>query len=81
MRLNNSHNRIVSASEDASIKIWDLYANQFCDGYSNSTVKGNKFNANTEVITPLVSLEGENEHQSGISCMSMNKKYLASYSV
>jgi WD40 repeat protein len=62
MRLNNSHNRIVSTSEDASIKIWDLYANQYCEGYSNSAVKGNKFDANTEIISPLVSLEGEGEH-------------------
>ena len=80
LRLNNSHTRIVSSSEDASIKIWDLFANQYCD-YSNSNIVGNKFNANTEVIEPLMSLEGENEHQSGIGKMCLNSKYLASFSL
>lgn len=80
LRLHNSHTRLVSSSEDASIKIWDLYANQYCD-YSNSNIVGNRFNANTEVIEPLLSLEGENEHQSGIGRLCMNSKYLASFSL
>lgn len=29
-RLNNSFTRIVSSSEDSTIKIWDVYANQYC---------------------------------------------------
>ena len=68
--MNNSHNRIVSAAEDGTVKIWDLHANLYCDGYSNSKIVGHKFDNNTEIIEPLQSLEGE--HESGIRLMDMN---------
>ena len=32
------------------------------------------------MINPLVSIEGENEHQFGIKVLAMNKSYIASYS-
>ena len=39
---------------------------------------GHKFNDNTEIIEPLVSLEGD--HNSGVNLIAMNSVYLVSYS-
>jgi WD40 repeat protein len=77
-RLNNSNTRIVSTSEDSTIKIWDVYANQYCKYYSNSNIVGHKFDDNTEIVEPLISLEGD--HQGGVKLLSMNLCYLVSYS-
>ena len=74
-RLNNSHNRIVSASEDGTIKIWDLYTNLYCDSYSNSK---HKFKDNTEIIEPLQSIGADDA--AGIRHLEMNQNYLVSYS-
>ena len=70
--------RIVSSSEDSSIKIWDIYANQYCKNYSNSNIVGHKFDEKTEIVEPLITLEGE--HQSGVKLIAMNLCYLVSYS-
>ena len=64
MRLNNSHSRIVSASLDSTVRIWDIHANEYCDSYTNSNVVGHKADKETEVIEPLETLEGH--HQAGI---------------
>jgi len=77
-RLNNSHNRVVSASDDSTVKIWDINANIYSDCYSNSQVKGHKLNENTEVIEPLESLEGD--HEGGIRGLAMNQCYLVTFS-
>ena len=77
-RLNNSHSRIISASEDSTIKIWDLNSNIYCDLYSNSNVVGHRLNQNTEIVEPLETIEGT--HQSGIKAMAINQSYLASFS-
>ena len=69
-RLNNSHSRIVSSSDDATIKIWDLNSNIYCDLYSNSNVVGHRLNENTEIIEPLESIEGD--HKGGIRAIAMN---------
>lgn len=77
-RLNNSQSRIVSASDDSTIKIWDLHSNIYTDMYSNSNVVGHKLNENTEIIEPLESIEGQ--HGAGIRSMAMNQSYLVSFS-
>jgi WD40 repeat protein len=77
-RLNNSVTRIVSSSEDSSTKIWDIYANQYCKNYSNSNIVGHKFDEKTEIVEPLISLEGD--HQSGVKLIAINLCFLSSYS-
>jgi WD40 repeat protein len=69
-RLNNSHTRLVSASLDSTVKIWDIHANEYCDLYSNSNVVGHKSDKNTEVVEPLYSLEGD--HAAGVKVLAMN---------
>jgi WD40 repeat protein len=79
-RINNSFTRFVSASEDASIKIWDIYANHYCEAYSHSKVKYSGKD-NTEIVKPIMSLEGgDMEHNSGVRRIAMNHLYLTSYS-
>ena len=58
-KLNDSHSRIVSASDDSTIKIWDLNSNIYCDMYTNSNVVGHRLNENTEIIEPLETIEGD----------------------
>ena len=60
---------------DSTVKIWDVYSNNYCSEYTHCTSKIDK---NTELIEPLQSLEGD--HQSGVKLIAMNQSYLASYS-
>ena len=69
-RLGNSQTRIVSSSMDSTIKIWDLYANDYCEGYSNCNVVGRKFDDKTEVVEALHTIEGD--HSSGIRLLAQN---------
>ena len=78
LRVHNSFNRVVSSGEDGSIKIWDIHANQYCDGYTNSKIVGNKFNDNTEIIEPLLNLD--NDHGYSVKHLDLNQDFLVSYS-
>lgn len=66
-------NILVSGNADSTVKVWDILTGQCLQTLSGKKVPGTKLNF---LLTPRQFFPGHNKHQSAVTCLQFNSKFV-----